>query len=471
MLSDPAETAFGNRGLDLEVATRLGAKFSNGKFSFAYTESGKHLFTKMRTPSKEFWIDPKGSRLQFWNLDAVRGLPSRPDEPLVITEGEFDCIAVSQACGGYVISVPNGIAGNRTESNIAIADDARFAYMWANERLIPELAQFDKIILAVDSDEPGQILRDELSLRIGDAKCWHVVYPGGCKDANDVLLKYGAETLRKLVQAAKPIRPGHLMVPSEILPRSREIAYSTGWKFLDAHIQLVRPEFMVVTGMPGHGKGQFIRALALNLARAHDWRTAFLAPEDPAHRIKRDLFRYGSHLFCENGAVPTPAQREAIKKWVDDHFRISQPPEDEPITLAMLEHEMEVAALHHGCQMFVVDPWNEVDHQMQRGDTTDTYIERCLRQLKRKMRRLGLVLVISAHPTKLSNDQVPSLYSISGSANWRNKAEHGVIVHREDPESNRVKIIVEKSKDWETTGKPGECLLEFNRLLCDYQLA
>jgi hypothetical protein len=36
------------------------------------------------------------------------------------------------------------------------------------------------------------------------------------------------------------------------------------------------------------------------------------------------------------------------------------PPEDEPITLNMVMHEMEAAALHHDCQVFVIDPWNEV---------------------------------------------------------------------------------------------------------------
>jgi hypothetical protein len=35
--------------------------------------------------------------------------------------------------------------------------------------------------------------------------------------------------------------------------------------------------------------------------------------------------------------------------------------------------------------------------------------------------------------------------------------------------SNGVKLKVEKSKDWETMGKPGSVWLEFNRDQCDYK--
>jgi twinkle protein len=460
------EAVFAARGLDLEIATRLGAKFSGGKFTFDYLKNGKLLYRKVRTQDKQFWIEPKGQPLQFWNLDVIRGFQSRPEEPLVICEGEMDCIAIVQSCGGYVISVPNGVSGKRTEKDITIAEDTRFSYLWEKERLISEVAQFDRIILATDGDEPGQILRDELALRIGDARCWYVTYPDGCKDANEVLFKHGVDAVNALISDARPIRPGHLMKPSDIPPRPRETVYSTGLEFLDPFIKPERPELIVFTGMPGHGKGQMIRVICFHMAETHGWRIAFLTPEDPAHRVKRDMRRFA---LRNNPYANRQQQQEAID-WIDNHFRISMPPDDEALTLERVEHEMEVAALHHGCQVFVLDPWNEVEHKLGKGETTDTYIERSLRQLKRKMRRLGLILIISAHPTKLQKGQVPELYSISGSANWRNKSEHGVIVYRNNDNDNVVNFIVEKSKDWETTGTPGELTLEFNRDKCDYDV-
>ncbi len=459
MLTIPGEEAFESRGLDIETAARMGARFEPGRFVFDYLSNGSLQFRKIRTVEKSFWIEPKGSRLQLWNIDAVRGLPCRPKEPLVICEGEFDAIAVEQSCSGYVLSVPNGGSSRRSEGEIVIAEDSGFAYLWQDEKLIPEIDQFDKIILATDEDNTGSILRDELALRIGETRCWYVTYPKGCKDANDVLKAGGEVGVRNLIAGAKPMRPGFLVKPSDVPPKSVEASYSTGWGCLDKHIRIVRPELMIVTGEPGHGKGQWIRAMTFHLAEAHGWRTAFLTPEDPAHRLKRDMKRFAER----NGATYGEA-----KKWVDDHFRISTPPEDEPITLETVEREMESAALHHDCQVFVLDPWNEIEHAINRSETETQYIERAIRQLKRKMRRLNMVLIIAVHPTKLAAGAKATLYTINGSANWRNKADHGLIVFRPFPESLDAEITSEKTKDHETMGTPGSVWLTFSRDHCDY---
>ncbi len=450
------------RKLDPETADRMGVRFHEGNLRFEYLNHGNLQFCKVRAPGKKFWIEPSGAQLQFWNIDAVRSLLSRPSEPLVICEGELDAVAIFQSCGGYVLSVPNGSSGRRTMPGTLVSQDTSYAYLWDEERLIPEIDQFDKVILATDGDKPGVILRDELALRIGERRCWYVTYPAECKDANDVLIKHGEDGVRQLIAGARPLRPGHLVRPDDLPPRPREIPHSTGWDFLDKHLMLVRPELLVATGFPGHGKGQFLRVLALHLAESHGWRTAIFAPEDPPHRIKRDLRRFALRK------IKFPNQNDQSKafEWVNDHFLLSLPPEDDGVTLDVIEHEMYVAAVHHSCQVFIIDPWNEIDHRMERGMSIDLYIEYALRRLKRKARQLGLLLVIAAHPIKIEGE--PTLMSINGSANWRNKADHGIILYRSDVNSNRVKLTTEKSKDWETMGIPGSVEIEFNRNECDY---
>ena len=51
--------------------------------------------------------------------------------------------------------------------------------------------QCREIILATDGDGPGQILRDELALRLGRSRCKYLSYPSGTKDINDVLDQNG----------------------------------------------------------------------------------------------------------------------------------------------------------------------------------------------------------------------------------------------------------------------------------------
>jgi len=465
MLKSSDIQAFEDRGLDPEIADAMGATFSNGRFLFDYRRDGELQFRKVRTLDKQFRIEPKGARLQFWNLDQVPVLASRPSEPLVICEGEFDALAIAQSVGGYVLSVPNGVAGKRSEGEIVIAEDSRFSYLWQDEKLIPQVDQFDKIVLFTDGDEPGEILRDELAIRIGETRCWHVRYPRECKDANDVLKKHGKRGIEVMLERAMPMRPGHLIKPTHVPPKEFQVKYSTGWHFLDEHLLLIRPELMVVTGKPGHGKGQFIRALTFHLAEAHGWRTAYLTPEDPAHRLTRDMRRFASR----NNRSSDPEVHKQRDAWLDSHFRISTPPEDEPITLDMVMSEMETAALHHNCQAFVLDPWNEVEHQYQRGESETQYIERALRAFKRKMRRLNLLLIIAAHPRKHGKDEEMTLWSISGSANWWNKADHGLIIKRQSESSNDIELIVEKCKDHETMGKPGSVWMAFDKEKCDYR--
>jgi len=463
MLKHSDITAFEDRRLDIDVAAKMGAFMENGVFKFDYLSSGALSYRKVRTLDKRWWIEPKGAELHLWQIDGLRELLSfpRPAAPLVITEGEFDAIAVAQSTSHFVVSVPNGANGRRSEGEIHPVEDQGFRWLWTKDgRLLPELAQFDRFILAVDNDEAGEILRDELAVRLGDTRCWFVEYPAGCKDANDVLVKYGAETLAKVLQGAKPMCPGHLVAPDDLPPRNPESAYSTGWPFLDKHAMLVRPELFVITGAPGHGKSQWMRALTFHLAERHGWKIAYLTPEDPPHRLRRDMNRFALRNQFAGNDIPD---------WVNERLRICVIPEDEMLTIHSVMREMEAAALHHDCQVFVLDPWNEIFHDYGRLNETQ-YIERTLMILKRKARRLNLVLFIVAHPRKLDDGQKASLWTISGSAAWRNKCDHGVIIHRPAPDAKIVDVIVEKVKDHETMGEPGKLLMRFRPAACDYEL-
>ena len=459
------EVVWEARALDVETALRLGARREAGKFIFDYRKDGRLSFRKLRDGAKNFWIEPSGAKLHLWGLDSIQGLPSRPVEPLVITEGEFDRIAVIQACGGYAVSVPNGANGRITTEQIKISEDRAFSYLWgANLKQIPELAQFSKVILFTDADEKGFILRDELALRIGDTRCWWVEPPADCKDANDVLRLHGAQALRETLAHARPMRPGYLVRPADLPPRDVSVSYSTGWVALDVHMRLVRPELVVITGIPGHGKSQWMRALTFRLARAHGWTTAYLCPEDPPLRLRRDMERFAERRIHKIEDIG-PERRQAAKDWVNKYFWISSPPDDEIITLGVVIREMESAVLHHGAHVFVIDPWNEISHE--RGRETDTlYIESTLQVLKQKARQLGLLLIIVAHPRKVDDAVTPCLYDISGSANWKNKADHGVIIWRDD--SDDTHVILEKCKDQETMGIPGTTVMVFKSWLADF---
>ena len=69
--------------------------------------------------------------MSFWNEDELCD-PSTPEVARIITEGQFDAVAVKMAGYGFVGSVPNGAVDKKIDPNqeIDVAADMQFAYLW-----------------------------------------------------------------------------------------------------------------------------------------------------------------------------------------------------------------------------------------------------------------------------------------------------------------------------------------------------
>lgn len=464
-LSQPhAEWLEEKRKIPCETAAEMGIVSSGQNLVFEFHQNGNCRFRKFRTPDKRFWIEPRGSQLQFWNESELCN-PSFPDAPRIITEGELDAASFKVAGATHVGSVPNGAAGKPGEGDIVPSEDKQFAYLWDGPRIKSGLATAKKIILATDADPPGQILFNELAIRLGRNRCWYVTYPEGCKDANDVLVKHGPDAVSDLIADAKPLVPNRLVKFSDIPNRADAPRFSSGWSGLDKHLMIVPPELMVVTGPPGAGKSQWTMALCCNLARIHGLKGAILQFEDNPERNRRDLLRYARSWTNQTSGGIT----EAPEAWVDRMFRTIAPSEsfdaDTDFNLAWIHEAIDEAAGRHGARWVLIDPWNEVEHIWKVNETETTYTNQALRDLKKLTRRHQIALIIVTHPTKggaiAKTIEEFSLYDCSGSAAWKNKADHGIIVHRNDASSMETHIKIDKSKDFQTMGRPGIVRMAF----------
>jgi twinkle protein len=124
----------------------------------------------------------------------------------------------------------------------------------------------------------------------------------------------------------------------------------------------------------------------------------------------------------------------------------------------------KVAVMRDGIRLLVIDPWNEIEHKRRPDESETDYIGRAIRALKRFARLYECAVWLIAHPRTPRMDgklKIPTLYDISGSANFANKADYGIVVHREDVRSTRVIFRVSRSAwaflgaatSWSTTGK------------------
>ncbi len=449
------------RGISCEIAAAAGVGSSKGNLVFDYQS-----FVKFRKSDKTFWIEPSGAELRLWNEGGVCQ-QSAPDAPLIVTEGEFDGLSFMEAGAMNVVSVPNGAPRDTLgEGEIVPDTDTAFKYLWEGNRLKPWLLAYGKIILATDNDKRGRVLRDELAVRLGRNRCWHVTYPVGCKDANDVLLTHGPAGVTDLIRNAKPIIANRLTKFSDIPRSASQVRYSTGWGKLDQHLMICPPELMIVTGPPNAGKSQWTLAMVANLARVHGLRGAIFQFEDNVERNRRDLLSYAkAWQFASDGGKPIG---KPPVEWVDDMFVTISPTEDKDenidFNLEWLHDSIEEAACRHGAKWVKIDPWNEIEHVWKVNETETTYTNAALRDLKRMARRYQILIIVVAHPTKGVQDKTidqMTLYDVSGSAAWRNKADHGVIIHRDNPGDLVTHVKIDKSKDFKIMGVPGTVDMEF----------
>lgn len=470
MLTAEAIEWLEGRGIDAEVATSLGLfssdRLGSSTISIPYYKSGEIVNHKHRDiRDKRFSQDGNAEKI-VWNYDALTD-ESLSSEPLIICEGEFDAIACIQAGFGRVISVPDGAP----KEELGEAGLTKYSYL---NGILPLLKDDKQIVLATDMDGPGEALAADLALRLGRSRCQRARYPfkgkedpQRCKDLNEVLLAYGAEGVRASIQRAKWVNVSGLVKMSDLPPVHQPAPYSTGIDGLDENYKVRRGDFTVVTGKPGVGKTTLLNNIACNMIDRHNWRICFASFEqNPRMDHERNLIQWQKQRpFHALDDVEIAHSR----KWIDEHFMFIYPDEDEDVPLDWLLERMSAAVVRHGCDMVIIDPWNELDHQRPSDMTMTEYVGQAIRLLKKFAKKHAVALIVVAHPAKLQRSKdgkevkKPSLYDISDSAHFFNKPDAGLVVFDHKEESGDILYCVEvaKSRYWDQIGRPG---MKFYRL-------
>ena len=194
-VSTNVEKWFDGRGISKESLKKLkvteGSEFMpqtgqmENTIHFNYFIGDQLINVKYRDGRKNFKLY-KGAEKVFYNINSVVGY-----EYCVIVEGEMDVLSLHEAGIENVVSVPNGATLNN--NNLDYLDNC-----------IDYFTDKDKIIIAVDDDDAGQALQQELVRRLGAEVCYLATFED-CKDANEYLLKHGKEKLAKRITQAKPV--------------------------------------------------------------------------------------------------------------------------------------------------------------------------------------------------------------------------------------------------------------------------
>ncbi len=169
-LCEQGRVFLSDRGLSIPVAQAMGVASSNGDIAFPYVHNGEIVRVKNRsmTDKKKMRFnsiteDEKVSfKMPFWNQ---RIWPT--SDYLIITEGEFDAIAIAQLGASQVVSLPNGAGSVQTTFK------NHYEY----------LQKFDAVYLAFDMDDAGNKAVEEAKKILSPKQFRRIVMPA--KDAND----------------------------------------------------------------------------------------------------------------------------------------------------------------------------------------------------------------------------------------------------------------------------------------------
>jgi twinkle protein len=456
------------RGLEPEIAVRHGW-ISGGPLTdgicIPYVMNGETVNRKFRTLAgeKKFAQD-KGGVKCFWNFDALKN----ESGPIVITEGECDALAAIQA--GYLrtVSVPDGAPSQP----MGDADGPKYAYL---DSALSILRGADEIILATDADGPGGYLFHDLLLRLGRARCKFVTYPlkkdgTRCKDLNQALQEYGPQGVEQTLARAQWTKLGGVYRMSELPPLPEHFVMELGFENSIGRLAKARRgDFWVVSGPPGGGKTSFMLDAVCRTVMAHNLRVAWASFENlPQQDLKRQLrkwriatMRLGvlGYQPGDMGAKWTQLEVQDADEWIEAHFRFLVPDPDEDVTFAWFIERANAAVIREECDVVLLDPWNELDHAP--GDMPLTvYVGEAIKKMKQTARKLQVWWIVIAHPAKMRTGDQLSLYSISDSAHWFNKADIGLLINREGDGAD-AKIICAKAR-YEEIGTRGEAKALFN---------
>ena len=241
------------------------------------TDLSKPTAYKKRTFPKSFSI--YGSE----KTPALFGQNKAPkSKTLYITEGEIDALTVYQCLKEEskaewshlhpaVVSIPNGAAG----SVRAIADNLRF------------ISQYDKVVVAFDSDEAGNKATDEVCRLIGSRA--HVADLGRYKDPNDMYLEGRSKDLKAaLVFNSTKYMPAGIATVADLIDEACTMptyGLSYPWPSLTELTFGLKTKMLIgVAAGVGIGKTDWFSQLSTHLIEEHNEPIGLFKLEEPPSR-------------------------------------------------------------------------------------------------------------------------------------------------------------------------------------------
>jgi hypothetical protein len=223
----------------------------------------------------------------------------------------------------------------------------------------------------------------------------------------------------------------------EVIKEGDRVGSETSFKDFSDIFRFRGTGILTVTGIPGHGKTEFVDAFTLDLARLHGHETIVVGFEQsPAeHIIKLMRKMVGADITCQSYK-----NKEQVKKAYDfvtskfKHINTDKVGGNINTILEFCAKQIHKSRSEGGDPKYVVlDPFNMLS--IKGKFSGHEKIEEILRKITHFSHQMGVMIILIAHPFKMRKEDdgtyaIPDFYSVKGSSAFFEMSYHGLVIYR-----------------------------------------
>lgn len=435
------------RNISKSTIDYVGVKENNNCVVFEYrNELGEHLANKYRKTKKsegpKMWFE-KGTNVNtLFNMDKIN-----ISEPLLITEGEFDCLSAIESGFKNTVSIPSGV----NSTNEWITNNWTF------------IEQFEEIIIWFDNDEAGIKGAREVFNRLPNASV-KIVRCEVANDINELLHKYGKlAVLKQIEKASTPVLEGVATLDMiEDFDVHEAETLKTGIDYIDEKlIGMVFGSLNVLSGRNGSGKSTILNQIYIAEAIAQGYKTFLFSGELIGGNVKYWLLQTlaNEEQFAEYTAKDghkykkvTIQSKEKIVNDMKDRFFLY---DSDDYRIEAIIEKMTILAKRYGVRVFVIDNLMTVESSLKDKYEAETDI---VKKLKNFAKKYNALVHLVAHPRKSMNDEIEK-DDVAGSANITNLADYVTTISRAKDDVVEYDAILKILKNRHTGVNVGKKLM------------
>lgn len=243
--------------------------------------------------------------------------------------------------------------------------------------------------------------------------------------------------------------------------------YTLGIDNIDNLFRLDLAMVSIITGVPNYGKSEFLDFVCVQLNKRYNLKTLYFSPEN--FPIKRHLAKLLSKLTNRSFNGLSKEEIDTNMNYIVDNFYFLN--YETVNTLDEILVEAERLIIERDIKIINIDPYNTLEDQRPNNLTETEYVSQVMTRLQKFAKKYNVLINLVVHPKKLGTDSdgytlIPNRYDLNGSANFANKSDYIIIVHR-DFERDITIIKCDKCK-FNNYGKIGEIEIKYDPISTNY---